>query len=82
MIQATIVSTPDCHLCERARRILSDVGSPDVRLTELDWESPEGRALVTAEGVPFPPAVFVAGELVGYGRLSEGALRKRLAAVR
>ena len=82
MINAIIVSTADCHLCRRARQILDDVAGPELELTELDWESPEGRALVTAEGVPFPPAVFVAGELVGYGRVSEGALRKRLQAVR
>ena len=82
MIQATIVSTANCHLCERARRILDDVAGPDVEVTELEWESPQGRALVTAEGVPFAPAVFVAGKLVGYGRVSEGALRKRLHATR
>ncbi len=82
MINAIIVSTADCHLCRRARQILADAAGPELELTELDWESPEGRALVTAEGVPFPPAVFVAGRLVGYGRVSEGALRKRLQAVR
>ena len=82
MINAIIVSTADCHLCQRARRILDDVAGPELEITELDWESPRGRALIAGEGVPFPPAVFVAGELVGYGRVSEGALRKRLQAMR
>ena len=82
MIQATVVSAANCHLCERARRILDDVAGPDVEVTELDWDSPRGHALVTAEGVPFAPAVFVAGKLVGYGRISEGALREQLQATR
>lgn len=82
MIRATIVSTPDCHLCERAKRILEDVAAGELELTQLDWESPQGQALVRAEGVPFPPAVFVAGELAGYGRISQGALRRRVAAAR
>lgn len=83
MIEATLVSTPDCHLCERAREVVKKVAAGgDVHIDEVDWDSAEGRALVEREGVPFPPALFVNGELVGYGRLSEGALRRHLGAAR
>lgn len=79
MIEATIVSTPDCHLCERAKEVLKKAtAGTGVRIDEVDWDSAEGRALVQREGIPFPPAVFVNGEFVGYGRLSEGALRRHL----
>jgi glutaredoxin len=78
VIHAILVSTPDCHLCARARDVLETVGHGEIDVTELDWDSPEGQALVAQEGIPFPPAVFVAGKLVAYGRVAEGALRKRL----
>ncbi len=35
--------------------------------------------LVRRDGVAFPPAIYVNGSLAGYGRISERALRKRLA---
>ena len=82
MIRATIVSTDDCHLCERARDVIAKVGGDAVEVAELDWDSPEGSALVRAEGIPFPPAVFIDGVFAAYGRVSEGALRKRLEAAR
>ncbi len=53
-----------------------------MRIDDVDWDSEQGRALVEREGVPFPPAVFVNGEFVGYGRLSEGSLRRRLQATK
>lgn len=80
MTRAIIVSTQDCHLCQRARDVLARLGALEV--VELDWDSSEGQALVRAEGVPFPPAVFVDGVFAAYGRVSEGALRKRLEAAR
>lgn len=78
-VRAILVTTPDCHLCEHARAVLRRVLAE--RLTaidEVDWNGPDGKALVKRDGVPFAPAVFVEGRLCGYGRLSEGALRKWL----
>ena len=81
-MRATLVSAEGCHLCERARDVLTTLGGDDLELTEVDWDSAEGQALVTAEGVPFPPAVFIDGRYVAYGRVSEGAIRKRLVGAR
>lgn len=82
MIHATIVSTKDCHLCERARSVLHEVAGDRLSLSEVDWDSPEGQTLVRSEGIPFPPAVFVDGRFAAYGRVSKQALAKFVAASR
>lgn len=78
-LRATVVTAPQCHLCEHARQVLARLGHicPLV-VEEVAWQSPEGLALVRRDGVPFPPALYVDGELYGYGRLSEGRLRRLL----
>ncbi|HEY8863293.1 MAG TPA: thioredoxin family protein [Candidatus Dormibacteraeota bacterium] len=78
----TLITASDCHLCERARKVLRSV-SEETRLVvrEIAWEGEEASSLVRRDGVPFPPAVYVNGSLAGYGRLSERALRRRLAEV-
>lgn len=78
-LRATLVTAPNCHLCEHARHVLARLGRIwPFELAETAWESPEGRALVQRDGVPFPPALYVDGRLYGYGRLSEGLLRRLL----
>jgi len=47
-------------------------------IDEMDWNAPDGSALVKRDGVPFAPAVYIEGKLCGYGRVSEGALRNWL----
>jgi hypothetical protein len=73
------VTSPDCTLCiegaELVDRLRSEFG---LTMIELAWESPEGNALVEQAGLLFPPALFLDGHLLGYGRLSERRLRKEL----
>ncbi len=78
-LRATLVTTPDCHLCGHARTVLERVlAGRLLRVEELDWNNPQGRELVNRDGVPFAPAVYIEGKLCGYGRLSDGALRNWL----
>ena len=49
-------------------------------MTEVDLDSPAGRAALARWRVPFPPIVLVDGSLFGYGRISERKLRAALAA--
>ena len=79
-IEAVLITTGECHLCDHAHRVLDALdGEYAFRLREVDWESEQGQALVVPDGVAFPPALYVDGELVAYGRLSERSLRRRLA---
>lgn len=82
-IAVTLVSSHDCHLCERARRVLGSLAvESELFVREVGWDSEEGQSMVAADGVPFPPALFIEGSLAGYGRLSERALRRRLTDLR
>lgn len=75
-LRATLVTASDCHLCEHARQVLARLQHTwPLVVKEVGWGSSEGLALVQRDGVPFPPALYIGGELYGYGRLSEGRLR-------
>ena len=75
-----LVSADGCHFCEHAHEVIGRVATDfPVTLSELDWESPDGQALVLGDGALFPPALYLDGRLFGYGRISEGRLRKALA---
>lgn len=79
-VRATLVTAPDCHLCEHARQVLTRLGHTwPLVVAEVAWQSAEGLALVRSDGVPFPPALYIDDEFCGYGRLSEGRLRRLLA---
>ena len=82
MVEALVISTPDCRLCERARTILGRLAETyPLELRELGWDDPDAQSRLREDGVPFPPAVYLDGRLAAYGRLSEGAVRKRLEAL-
>lgn len=78
-LRVTLLITPACHLCVHAREVLKRLVSTwPLVIGEVQWHSPEGQELVRRDGVPFPPALYIEGVLAGYGRLSEGALRRVL----
>ena len=71
-----LVTTEDCHLCERAHEVLGELG---VSVRELDVGGEAARALA-ARGVPlsFLPVLCDGERLIAYGRFSEKRLRKEL----
>ncbi len=79
-IVAQLITSPNCHFCARAHEVLARLvreGFP-LRIEEHGWDDAEGAHLVLRDAVPFPPALYLDGELWGFGRISERALRKRL----
>ena len=77
----TLVTAVDCHLCGHARTVAHRLAAElKIEIQELAWESPEAD-VVRRDGVPFPPALYAGDELIGYGRISEGGVRRRLATV-
>ncbi len=77
----TLVTAVDCHLCEHARSVAHRLAAElKFEIRELAWDSPEAD-VVRRDGVPFPPALYAGDQLVGYGRISEGGVRRRLASV-
>jgi len=76
-----LVTAVDCHLCGHARSVAQRMAAElGVGFEELAWESKEAD-FVRRDGVPFPPALYAGDELLGYGRISEGGVRRRLARV-
>ncbi len=77
----TLVTAVDCHLCEHARSVAHRLAAElKVEIQEFAWESTEAD-IVRRDGVPFPPALYAGNQLLGYGRISEGGIRRRLARV-
>lgn len=79
--RVTLLTAPDCTLCEHAKRVLSDVGREHpLEVEEVRLDSDRGRALASEHGVLFAPGVLLDGRAFAHGRLSERKLRKVLAA--
>ena len=77
----TLVTAADCHLCGHARSVAQRLAADlKTELNEIAWESSEAD-VVRRDGVPFPPALYADDELLGYGRISEGGVRRRLTRV-
>ena len=77
----TLVTTADCHLCGHARSVAQRLAADlNTEINEIAWESPEAD-VVRRDGVPFPPALYADDELLGYGRISERGVRRRLTKV-
>ncbi len=77
----TLVTAVDCHLCEHARSVAHRLAAElKFEIRELAWDSPEAD-VVRRDGVPYPPALYAGDRLLGYGRISEGGVRRRLASV-
>lgn len=80
MNEIVLLTKEDCHFCEQAKKILDRLGAEyPLRVREVALDSSEGHALAARSGAPFPPVLFVDGQVFSYGRLSERKLRQRLA---
>lgn len=75
-----ILSAPACHFCDEAKilfRRLSEEFALQIETRSISDEA--GMQLALEHRVLFPPGIFIAGELLQYGRPSERRIRARLA---
>lgn len=80
MTRITLLTKPDCELCDHAKEVLARVAADtDIEVEALDIGTDAGRELAERSGMAFPPGVLVDGGPFSYGRLSERKLRKALA---
>ena len=79
MTTITLLTQPDCALCEHAKKVLARIGEDHpLHITEIDLASPRGRELADRTRVMFAPGILLDGQPFGYGRLSERKLRRAL----
>ena len=79
MIRVTLLTRPDCHHCDDAKRILDRLAAEyPLQVTSLDIDSAEGQELALRGGLLFPPGIAIDGRPVCYGRPSERRLRQEL----
>lgn len=79
MTRVTLLTQPDCAYCDQAKRLLARVGRDHpLEVEEVDLASELGQHLALDARVLFAPGVLLDGEPFGYGRLSEGKLRRAL----
>lgn len=77
--ELTYLTAPDCRLCDHGRAVLDELAMRlPLKIREVDLLSEDGRHLVAVGRVPFPPAVFMNGQVIAHGRLSTHALERRL----
>ncbi len=76
--ELVLVTTRDCHFCERAHGVLDTLG---VAAREVDVGSAEA-GMLAARGIPlaFLPVLTDGERVLAYGRFSEKRLRRELAA--
>ena len=75
--ELVLVTTSDCHFCERAHEVLRELG---VDARDIDVETPEADELA-AGGIPltFLPVLTDGARVLSYGRFSPKRLEKELA---
>lgn len=76
----TVVSSPDCHLCDDAMALLrefSDDGTLELTVHPVD--SPAGQDLMARHRAGLFPLVLVDGQFLSAGRLPRGKLKSALA---
>jgi glutaredoxin len=79
VIRVTLLTRPDCHHCDDARRILGRLAEEyPLQLDSMDVESPAGQELALSGGLLFPPGIVIDERPFSYGRPSEGRLRREL----
>jgi glutaredoxin len=75
----TLLTRPDCALCEHAKAVLAQVGvEHPLTVEEISFDSEPGTQLATQAGVLFAPGILLDGQPFTFGRLSERALRRAL----
>jgi len=75
----TLLTQPDCALCEHAKQVLAKVGADHrLQVEEIGLDTPPGQQLPPGAGMLFAPGILLDGAPYAFGRLSERALRRTL----
>ncbi len=70
------VTSFGCTPCLRIKRILRELQAemPNLTVEEVEFTSPAGSKLAIENGILYPPAVFLNGQLVAKGKIDADAM--------
>jgi len=76
MPNVLLITSYGCTPCLRVKRILNELQAemPNLKLEEVEYSSPTGVRLSIANGITYPPAVFLDGRLIAKGKVDANAL--------
>jgi glutaredoxin len=78
-LKVTLLTVPDCDLCEQAKSVLERVGrDTELSIETISIDTELGRQLMIDQQLAFPPGLLIEGEAFSFGRLSERRLRRHL----
>lgn len=74
-----LLTQEGCAACERTRALFDRLGADyPLSITVLDLKEPEAQLMAQRADILFPPGIFLDGEAIGYGRMSERKLRREI----
>lgn len=78
-MDVTLLTRDDCAFCDTAKALLDRLSSEfPLSVRTIDMRSEEGERMAAEGEILFPPAVFLDGTAVSYGRPSERRLRREI----
>lgn len=76
MLKVHFVTSLGCTPCLRVKRILHELQTamPDLAVEEVEFTSSTGSKLAIENGILYPPAVFLNGQLIAKGKIDADAM--------
>jgi len=76
LLNVRFVTSLGCTPCLRIKRILQELQSemPNLTVEEIEFTAPSGSKLAMENGILYPPAVFLNGQLIAKGKIDADAL--------
>lgn len=80
MTHVLVLGKDGCNPCNRVKRILREMRADGLAfdVEEVDMGSERGTSLAIRHNVIYPPAVFVDGRLLCWGKVRESELQTAL----
>ncbi len=80
MPNVRFVTSLGCTPCLRVKRILHELQEemPNLIVEEVEFTSSNGSKLAIENGIIYPPAVFLNGQLVAKGKIDANALTAQI----
>lgn len=78
MVQVLMVTKAGCKPCRRVKDLLEALRGevPALEVREVDFTSERGMALAVEHGILYPPALFINGKFLAYGKIHAEPLRR------